>query len=161
MNKERMVTRREALQGVVSVAAASMLPVTGIAERAAKKAAPWPADAAPNPQRMQPFNEEWRFLRGNAPGADGESFDDSSWHTLDVPHDWSIADLPPAKDDGQAAIWDQGSAPLHAGPFDLYESEGQVSTGWTVGGMGWYRKTFEKPLCPQAARPSSASKAST
>ena len=101
---------------------------------------------------MQPFNDEWRFLRGDAPGADAESFDDSSWRTLDVPHDWSIEDLPPAKDEGQAAIWDQGSTPLRAGPFDLYASEGQVSTGWTVGGMGWYRKTFDKPQVPTGGK---------
>ena len=41
---------------------------------------------------------------------------------------------------------------MHAGPFDLYASEGQVSTGWTVGGMGWYRKTFDKPQVPPGGK---------
>jgi beta-galactosidase len=31
------------------------------------------------------------------------------------------------------------------GPFDIYASEGQGATGWTVGGVAWYRKTFERP----------------
>src|SRR3954453_3338489 len=149
MNKELMVTRREALQGMVGVAAAVMLPADSSAE---KDATPWPADGVTNLQRMQPFNDNWRFHRGDAPGADAESFDDSNWRTLDVPHDWSIEDLPPAPEQGQGAIWDAGSTPSHAGPFDLYASEGQISTGWTVGGMGWYRKTFDKPQLPPGGK---------
>jgi beta-galactosidase len=41
------------------------------------------------------FDANWRFLRAEAPGAEAPSFDDSAWRTLDVPHDWSIEDLPP------------------------------------------------------------------
>ncbi len=44
--------------------------------------------------RDQPFDADWRFLRGDAPGAEQPAFDDSSWRALDVPHDWSIEDLP-------------------------------------------------------------------
>ncbi len=44
--------------------------------------------------RDRPFDSDWRFLRGDAPGAEQRSFDDSHWRTLDVPHDWSIEDLP-------------------------------------------------------------------
>ena len=49
------------------------------------------AGAAP---RDQSFDADWRFLRGDAPGAEAPAFDDSSWRLLDVPHDWSIEDLP-------------------------------------------------------------------
>ena len=111
--------------------------------------------------RVLPFNDGWRFHRGDAPGADAASFDDSAWRTLDVPHDWTIEDLPTHADEGRGAEWTGGVTPLRTGPFDMYESEGQMATGWTVGGIGWYRKTFSKPRFRRAARPSSASKAST
>lgn len=44
------------------------------------------------------FDDDWRFLRGDAPGGEQVAFDDSAWRTLDVPHDWSIEDLPPKTD---------------------------------------------------------------
>ena len=45
--------------------------------------------------RDRSFDSGWRFLRADAPGAETSAFDDSTWRTLDVPHDWSIEDLPP------------------------------------------------------------------
>ena len=50
------------------------------------------AHAADNRDRS--FDSGWRFLRAEAPGAEASGFDDSKWRTLDVPHDWSIEDLP-------------------------------------------------------------------
>jgi beta-galactosidase len=44
------------------------------------------------------FDSDWRFLRGDATGAENPAFDDSEWRKLDVPHDWSIEDLPPKTD---------------------------------------------------------------
>ena len=145
MDQEPVLTRREALQGMVGVAAAAMLPISGAAERAPKNAVAWPSDADLNQHRAQPFNDDWRFHRGDTQGAEAEGFDDSSWRALDIPHDWTIEDLPQAADQAAGATWSGGSTPLRAGPFDMYASEGQISTGWTVGGMGWYRKTFDKP----------------
>lgn len=145
MESQLRVTRRAALQGMAGVAAAAMLPVSGDGERTRKGATPWPADAFSDPHRMQAFNDAWRFHRGDAQGAESENFEDAQWRTLDVPHDWTIEDLPPVTDAGAAAIWNSGTAPLQTGPFSLYASEGQISTGWTVGGVGWYRKTFDKP----------------
>lgn len=80
--------------------------------------------------RDQSFDADWRFLRGDASGAENPAFDDSKWRTLDVPHDWSIEDLP-AK---------EGSR--RVGPFDPDESENKHFTANTVGGIGWYRKHF-------------------
>ena len=37
-----------------------------------------------------PFDSGWRFLKGDAPGAEQSGFDDVRWRALDVPHDWSI-----------------------------------------------------------------------
>lgn len=76
------------------------------------------------------FDTDWKFCRGNIHGAETTTFDDSKWRTLDLPHDWSIEDLPSFA--GKKQI----------GPFSE-ESEGKGSTGHVVGGIGWYRKTFK------------------
>jgi beta-galactosidase len=78
--------------------------------------------------RDQSFDSNWRFLRADAQGAENPAFNDSSWRTLDLPHDWSIEDLPPATN--------------HIGPFAPDESAGLEKTGYVVGGIGWYRKHF-------------------
>lgn len=70
------------------------------------------------------FDAGWRFYRGGVQGAEMPGFDDSKWRKVDLPHDWSIEDLPGTKT-----------------PFDR-NSISQVSGGFTVGGTGWYRKTF-------------------
>ena len=138
---ETFLTRREALQGMVTLAAASLLSPHVSAESS-------PAPSTIEPE--QPFNAGWRFHRGDVQGAETPGFDDSSWRTLDVPHDWSIEDVPHSQDDAPAdrdrdAIWSEGTAPVRVGPFDVYASEGQGSTGWVVGGIGWYRKVFQAP----------------
>jgi beta-galactosidase len=89
-------------------------------------------------QRDRSFDSDWRFLRADAPGAESLAFDDSTWRTLDVPHDWSIEDLPAA--DGSAS--DQ-SATNRIGPFDRSLSKGGAATGHVVGGTAWYRKPFK------------------
>jgi beta-galactosidase len=88
------------------------------------------ADPAAN-IRDRSFDSGWRFLRADAPGAEATGFVDSAWRTLDVPHDWSIEDLPP-----------QEKSPDRVGPFAPGQSQGGDSTGHVVGGTGWYRKHF-------------------
>lgn len=80
-------------------------------------------------KREQNFDSGWKFHRGDVSGAKSVAFDDSQWRNLDLPHDWSIEDLP---DTTKAE---------HAGPFSK-NSIGQSATGFTSGGIGWYRKTF-------------------
>jgi beta-galactosidase len=75
------------------------------------------------------FDNDWRFLKDSLPGAENPGFDDSGWRTLDVPHDWSIEDLP--NQDGKDII----------GPFSK-SSVDKMSSGYTIGGIGWYRKSF-------------------
>ena len=70
------------------------------------------------------FDSNWRFYRGGVQGAEMPGFDDSKWRKVNLPHDWSIEDLPGT----------------HS-PFDP-KAISQVSGGFTVGGTGWYRKTF-------------------
>jgi beta-galactosidase len=58
----------------------------------------------------------WHFRVGDPPTAMEPSFDDSSWRTVDVPHDWSIE-----------------------GPFESRWSSGN---GFAPGGIAWYRRHF-------------------
>src|SRR3569833_1911088 len=145
----QMVTRREALQGIAGATAASLLPVSAAGKPASKHLTAWPPDsefALMLKNRLLPFTQEWRFHRGDVTGAEVPSFDDSAWRTLDIPHDWSIEDLPSAVGEGQSAIWSDGLTPLRIGPFDAYQSVVLVLFGWTVGGIGWYRKSFQPPF---------------
>jgi beta-galactosidase len=88
------------------------------------------AQGTPSPQRGQAsrstilLDAGWKFHRGGAQRAEQPEFDDAAWRTIDLPHDWSIED-----------------APGTASPFHR-DAIGQVSTGFTTGGTGWYRKAF-------------------
>lgn len=79
--------------------------------------------------RLQPFNNDWKFIKDSLKGAEKPTFDDTKWRKLDLPHDWSIEDLP-ATQTGE-----------HIGPFSKV-SPGGFLTGNTLGGTGWYRKQF-------------------
>lgn len=76
------------------------------------------------------FNNGWRFIRDSVAGAEKAGFDDSRWMTVDLPHDYSIMDLP--GEDG----------PDQIGPFSNKLGGYGNSTGQTLGGTGWYRKNF-------------------
>ena len=151
MENQDRFTRREALQGIVGTAIAAIAPA-GVAAQHANKTTPWPADAFAGSSQPQPFNDEWWFHRGDAPGAESPGFSGPGWRILDVPHDWSIEDLFPGAAENTDAIWTSGSCPFRTGPFDLYASEGQGATGWTVGGIGWYRKKFARPAVPPGGK---------
>src|ERR1700730_10974641 len=78
------------------------------------------------------FDKDWKFARYNVLRAETPEFDDSAWRAVDLPHDWSIEDLPPPP---------AQSKPRIIGPFDG-NAIGGTATGFTVGGEGWYRKRF-------------------
>jgi hypothetical protein len=65
------------------------------------------------------FNANWQFHKGDLPGAEKGSYNDTGWRTLSLPHDWSIE-----------------------GPFS---NEWASGTGYLPGGIGWYRKSFTLP----------------
>jgi len=81
-------------------------------------------------ERETNFNAEWKFIRADVSGAEQPGFDDSDWRLLDLPHDYSIEDLPVKE------------GVKHIGPFSE-ESAGGPSTGHVVGGTAWYRKHFK------------------
>lgn len=70
------------------------------------------------------FDDNWRFYHGNFHMASNADFNDSDWRTVDLPHDWSIEDI-------------RGTS----SPFDP-NAVGQTSSAFTIGGTGWYRKSF-------------------
>jgi beta-galactosidase len=82
-----------------------------------------------NTNRMRLFDTGWKFCKGDITGAEVPGFNDSLWRNVDLPHDWSIEDLPDQKE-GEVI-----------GPFDK-NSIGLFYTSYTIGGTGWYRKSF-------------------
>jgi beta-galactosidase len=105
-----------------AIALAVLLALPGLHPRAQLAAPP-----GGSPRLVVLLDEGWKFHRGGAQGAEQTAFDDSRWRSVDLPHDWSIEDLPGA-----------------ASPFDR-DAAGQVSTGFTTGGTGWYRRTLPTP----------------
>jgi beta-galactosidase len=77
--------------------------------------------AAESPMGRQSFDPGWKFVLGDPAGAQGSNFDDKTWTSIDLPHDWSIF-----------------------GPFDENAAAGG-SGGYLPTGVGWYRKTFRVP----------------
>ncbi|HYJ91745.1 MAG TPA: glycoside hydrolase family 2 TIM barrel-domain containing protein [Pyrinomonadaceae bacterium] len=67
------------------------------------------------------FDKDWLFYKGDASGAENETFDDSAWRKLHIPHDWSIE-----------------------GPFSKDNPTGGAG-GFLPAGIGWYRKHFIVP----------------
>jgi beta-galactosidase len=70
------------------------------------------------PRQIQQFTEDWRFSQSDAPETQSPTFDDASWQTVTLPHDWSIA-----------------------GPVDPNNPSGPAG-GFFPTGVAWYRKTF-------------------
>ncbi len=93
--------------------------VTGIAAVIVLVSVPPTKAAKLLPDRqMLNFNGDWKFAKGNQPGAENAEFDDSAWQTVRLPHDWAIS-----------------------GPFNLSENGYAGKLPWK--GEGWYRKTFK------------------
>ena len=135
------LSRREALKSLATIASVSVFPASGLADMSSATSAHPSSE-----QRERNFDDGWRFNRGDMAGAESPVFSDSTWRILDLPHDWSIEDLPQhPESDGRSAIWDDTGSPTETGPFSKIRSEGGAATGWMVGGIGWYRKTFPSP----------------
>ncbi len=64
---------------------------------------------------------DWKFNKGDTPGADKPDFDDSAWRMVNLPHDWSIE-----------------------GPYAQSDPTGGAG-GSLPTGIGWYRRTFMAP----------------
>ncbi len=79
------------------------------------------ARAASQPRTVFSADADWKFFLGDPAGAESSGFDDGSWRTVTVPHDWSIEGTVDEKN------------PTGAGG------------GFYPAGVGWYRKGFTAP----------------
>ncbi|MFJ7936072.1 sugar-binding domain-containing protein [Sporosarcina sp. NPDC096371] len=67
-------------------------------------------------ERRQLFNDNWKFFYGEQSNAQFNAYDDSKWDDVQLPHDFSLS-LP-------------------------YSQAGEAESGYKLGGIGWYRKSF-------------------
>ena len=74
-----------------------------------------------SPRQELNADANWKFYLGDPADAQAPSVNDSSWRTVNLPHDWSIEGAPEA------------SNPTGSGG------------GFFPAGVGWYRKTFTAP----------------
>jgi len=68
------------------------------------------------------FNPDWKFIKGDPPGAAEAGFDDTAWQNVSLPHTFNDIDT-----------FDDWSTPNHVGEMNLWS------------GRTWYRKTFVLP----------------
>ena len=80
------------------------------------------------PRLVLAADADWKFFLGDPSGAEAPSFADSSWRTLDLPHDWSIE-----------------------GQIDKNNPTG-AGGGFFPAGTGWYRKAFSAPAAWKGQR---------
>lgn len=102
-----------------------MISVVAVAQNSLRVTAP----NKRTDQRIRLFDDGWKFYKGEKEGAEQTVFDDRQWRQVDLPHDWSVEDLPMQIPDSIS------------GPFTR-ASVGATATGYVEGGTGWYRKTF-------------------
>lgn len=75
------------------------------------------------------MDDDWKYHFGAVEGAYAADFDDSGWRSLNLPHDWSVE-----TDAAEAAGGTTGCF--------VESAAGSYSTGYTVGGVAWYRRAF-------------------
>ncbi|MBI9017874.1 MAG: DUF4982 domain-containing protein [Phycisphaerae bacterium] len=70
-------------------------------------------------RQIEKLTFDWKFSLSNSPQSSQPDFDDSSWQSVRVPHDWSIL-----------------------GPYDKNNPSGGQG-GYLPTGIGWYRKNIQ------------------
>lgn len=101
-------------------------------------------------QRKQTLDYGWKFHRGSTMDAESMTFDDSKWRTLNVPHDFSMESQAVVNGTVQSTMKKSLAESNFVGPFTRF-NQGDWDCGQTVGGEGWYRKTFELPVLGNAS----------
>ncbi|MGL4851414.1 MAG: glycoside hydrolase family 2 TIM barrel-domain containing protein [Phocaeicola sp.] len=90
-------------------------------------------------QRIECLLEKnWKFTKGEQQGADQANYDDKTWQSVTVPHDWAIYGPFNREHDLQKVAITQN-----------FETVATEKTGRTGGlpyvGIGWYRTYFDAP----------------
>jgi beta-galactosidase len=115
-----ILTRRDFLGDAALAGAASALKIDPLPQRER-------ADDSHTVRRSN-FDRQWKFIQDDVPGAEKAEFSDSSWRTLDLPHDWSIE-----------------------GEFKEDAAAGGTGA-YLPTGRGWYRKQFLLPAATKGKR---------
>ncbi len=112
-------------------------------------------------KRQTLLDDGWRFNRGDAAGAEQSYFNDTAWRKIDLPHDYSIEDLPPLGEQQPSlsiteGIWNfsKGDDPNWKKP-DFDDSKWQqviLPANWEEHSnyqesnvYGWYRRKITIP----------------
>ncbi|MCH5229802.1 MAG: DUF4982 domain-containing protein [Muribaculaceae bacterium] len=85
-------------------------------------------------QEVYDFNFDWKFLRGDSFTYSKSDFDDSNWQTVNLPHDFQIAQewVVPSADERPDASNEMANIASRLS-----------SRGFKEMGTGWYRKSFQ------------------
>ncbi|MEM0965857.1 MAG: glycoside hydrolase family 2 TIM barrel-domain containing protein [Verrucomicrobiota bacterium] len=97
-----------------------------------------PAKAEESPRDVITLKEGWKFKFGPQPDGEKIGFDDSTWESVSVPHDWAIRGPFDKNNDRQIVRITQN---MERKPTDKTGRTGALPHV----GEGWYRKTFELP----------------
>ena len=125
------------------------------------------ARATESPRSEVRFDSDWRFNRGDLPAASSANFDDSRWRHVDLPHDFSIEDLPPVETHAENTIdLSRGTWHFKLGDNPTWSQVGLNDTNWinvvtpsfwskTTGALdeyqfGWYRRILNVPASRRA-----------
>jgi beta-galactosidase len=81
-----------------------------------------PSESAAAERLKLNFNEDWKFVKADPPGASAAVFNDSAWTTVSTPHTFNDTDT-----------FDDWSVPIHLGETNQWS------------GRTWYRKSFTVP----------------
>jgi beta-galactosidase len=111
------ISRRRLLGG----AAMGAVGLVSALDSASAFAQTRPASEVSPTRIRESFDFDWRFFRGDVPGAHQPEFSERDWRTLDLPHDWTIE-----------------------GPLSQAGADGKGG-GIAPTGIGWYRKRFRLP----------------
>ncbi|BDI34241.1 hypothetical protein CCAX7_62920 [Capsulimonas corticalis] len=76
------------------------------------------------------IDHSWRFLRNDATGAEAPAFDDLEWRCVDLPHDYSMEDLPPGSAIQDHLRIDADGWRIHDGDNLAWSAEDLDESAW-------------------------------
>ncbi|MGP8235115.1 MAG: hypothetical protein ACLQVW_06880, partial [Limisphaerales bacterium] len=146
--KPRRFSRPVVLACTVTLIVAGSIPAHG--------------QSAALPRSVERFDSGWRFCYGDAPGAENPAFSDAVWRSVDLPHDFSIEDLPALDAPQQPTLSvTQGAWKFQLGDDPSWKDSAFDDSGWqtvqlpthwsthTQGDLankfGWYRRRITIP----------------
>lgn len=120
------------------------------------------SQSATPPRLVECFDAGWRFCYGDAPGAQSPDYRDAAWRQVDLPHDFSIEDLPPLSAPEHPALSvTQGDWKFQLGDAPGWKDSSfddsawqtvKLPTHWSthtqgdiVNKFGWYRRRITIP----------------